>query len=113
MPGYGCLDTGRRMFCAIGTRLAPRGGPLAVGTQESGFARVALDRDFQTTSRRRRTSRRGSGLATTTRAIAGPSLADVAGATTPGSFVVPPPRTDEMSMPETFGRGAGDRVVIE
>ncbi|HEX4419482.1 MAG TPA: alpha-2-macroglobulin family protein [Kofleriaceae bacterium] len=34
-------------------------------------------------------------------------------ATTPGSFVVPPPRAEEMYMPETFGRGASDRVVIE
>jgi uncharacterized protein YfaS (alpha-2-macroglobulin family) len=37
----------------------------------------------------------------------------VARATTPGSFVVPPPRAEEMYMPETFGRGASDRVVIE
>jgi uncharacterized protein YfaS (alpha-2-macroglobulin family) len=34
-------------------------------------------------------------------------------ATTPGSFVVPPPKAEEMYMPETFGRGASDRVVIE
>jgi len=37
----------------------------------------------------------------------------VARATTPGSFVVPPPRAEEMYMPETLGRGASDRVVIE
>jgi uncharacterized protein YfaS (alpha-2-macroglobulin family) len=37
----------------------------------------------------------------------------VARATTPGSFVVPPPRAEEMYMPETFGRGASDRVVVE
>ena len=37
----------------------------------------------------------------------------VARATTPGSFVVPAPTAEEMYMPETFGRGAGDRVVIE
>jgi uncharacterized protein YfaS (alpha-2-macroglobulin family) len=37
----------------------------------------------------------------------------VARATTPGSFVVPPPKAEEMYMPETFGRGASDRVVIE
>jgi uncharacterized protein YfaS (alpha-2-macroglobulin family) len=37
----------------------------------------------------------------------------VARATTPGSFVVPPPRAEEMYMPETFGRGASDRVIIE
>jgi uncharacterized protein YfaS (alpha-2-macroglobulin family) len=34
-------------------------------------------------------------------------------ATTPGSFVVPPPKAEEMYSPETFGRGATDRVVIE
>lgn len=28
-------------------------------------------------------------------------------------FLVPPPKAEEMSMPETFGRGASDRVVIE
>ena len=37
----------------------------------------------------------------------------VARATTPGSFVVPPPKAEEMYMPETFGRGASDRVIIE
>ncbi len=37
----------------------------------------------------------------------------VARATTPGVFVVPPPRAEEMYMPETFGRGAGDRVVVQ
>ena len=34
-------------------------------------------------------------------------------ATTPGTFVVPPPKAEEMYAPETFGRGATDRVVIE
>ncbi len=34
-------------------------------------------------------------------------------ATTPGSFVVPPPNAEEMYSPETFGRGASDRVVVE
>ncbi len=34
-------------------------------------------------------------------------------ATTPGNFVVPPAKAEEMYMPETFGRSAGDRVVIE
>ena len=34
-------------------------------------------------------------------------------ATTPGRFVVPPPKAEEMYMPETFGRGATDFVVIE
>jgi hypothetical protein len=37
----------------------------------------------------------------------------VARATTPGNFIVPPPKAEEMYMPETFGRGASDRVVIE
>ena len=34
-------------------------------------------------------------------------------ATTPGTFVVPPPKAEEMYHPETFGRGAGDKVVVE
>jgi hypothetical protein len=37
----------------------------------------------------------------------------VARATTPGNFIVPPPKAEEMYMPETFGRGASDRVIIE
>ena len=37
----------------------------------------------------------------------------VARATTPGRFVVPPPRAEEMYAPETFGRGGTDRVVVE
>lgn len=37
----------------------------------------------------------------------------VAKATTPGTFIVPPPKAEEMYHPETFGRGASDRVVIE
>ena len=37
----------------------------------------------------------------------------VARATTPGVFVVPPPKAEEMYHPETFGRGASERVVIE
>ena len=37
----------------------------------------------------------------------------VARATTPGTFVVPPTKAEEMYSPETFGRGASDRVVIE
>ena len=35
----------------------------------------------------------------------------VARATTPGTFVVPPPKAEEMYAPETFGRGATDRVM--
>ena len=34
-------------------------------------------------------------------------------ATTPGTFVVPPPKAEEMYHPETFGRGAGDKVIVE
>ncbi|MFL6283941.1 MAG: alpha-2-macroglobulin family protein [Pyrinomonadaceae bacterium] len=34
-------------------------------------------------------------------------------ATTPGTFVVPPPKAEEMYHPETFGRGATDRVIVE
>jgi uncharacterized protein YfaS (alpha-2-macroglobulin family) len=37
----------------------------------------------------------------------------VARATTPGAFVVPPPKAEEMYSPETFGRGASDRMVVE
>jgi uncharacterized protein YfaS (alpha-2-macroglobulin family) len=37
----------------------------------------------------------------------------VAKATTPGIFVVPPPKAEEMYSPETFGRGAGDRMIVE
>jgi len=37
----------------------------------------------------------------------------VARATTPGSFVVPPPKAEEMYQPETFGRGSTDRVIVE
>jgi alpha-2-macroglobulin len=34
-------------------------------------------------------------------------------ATTPGSYVVPPAKAEEMYHPETFGRGSTDRVVVE
>ena len=37
----------------------------------------------------------------------------VARATTPGQFVVPPAKAEEMYAPETFGRSASDRVVIK
>jgi uncharacterized protein YfaS (alpha-2-macroglobulin family) len=37
----------------------------------------------------------------------------VARATTPGRFVVPPARVEEMYSPETFGRSATDIVVVE
>ncbi|MBT9586305.1 hypothetical protein IV102_23385 [bacterium] len=34
-------------------------------------------------------------------------------ATTPGNFVVPPAKAEEMYHPETFGRSASDRVVVD
>jgi hypothetical protein len=37
----------------------------------------------------------------------------VARATTPGSFVAPPAKAEEMYSPETFGRSGTDRVVVE
>ncbi len=37
----------------------------------------------------------------------------VARATTPGTFVVPPAKAEEMYSPETFGRSAGDRLIVE
>jgi uncharacterized protein YfaS (alpha-2-macroglobulin family) len=37
----------------------------------------------------------------------------VARATTPGMFVVPPAKAEEMYAPETFGRGRTDRLVVE
>ncbi|MBX3158375.1 MAG: Ig-like domain-containing protein [Deltaproteobacteria bacterium] len=37
----------------------------------------------------------------------------VARATTPGTFVVPPAKAEEMYMPETFGRSGSDRVIVE
>jgi len=37
----------------------------------------------------------------------------VARATTPGAFVVPPTKAEEMYHPETFGRSGTDKVVVE
>ena len=37
----------------------------------------------------------------------------VARATTPGRFVVPGAKAEEMYSPETFGRAAGDVLVVE
>lgn len=37
----------------------------------------------------------------------------IARATTPGAFVVPPAKAEEMYHPETFGRGKSDRVRVE
>ena len=36
----------------------------------------------------------------------------VARATTPGRFIVPPPRAEEMYSPEVFGRGKTERVTV-
>ena len=36
----------------------------------------------------------------------------VARATTPGEFVTPPAKAEEMYSPEVFGRSGSDRVVI-
>ncbi|MDX9722100.1 MAG: alpha-2-macroglobulin family protein [Myxococcota bacterium] len=41
------------------------------------------------------------------------SYSYLARATTPGSFVVPPTKAEEMYSPETFGRNATARVIIE
>ena len=37
----------------------------------------------------------------------------VARATTPGTFVVPPTKAEEMYTPETFGRSATDKLIVE
>ncbi|MCZ7668761.1 MAG: hypothetical protein M5U34_16965 [Chloroflexi bacterium] len=37
----------------------------------------------------------------------------VARATTPGTFVVPPTKAEEMYAPETFGRSSSDVVIVE
>jgi uncharacterized protein YfaS (alpha-2-macroglobulin family) len=34
-------------------------------------------------------------------------------ATTPGQYVAPPAKAEEMYAPETFGRSATDRVIVE
>jgi uncharacterized protein YfaS (alpha-2-macroglobulin family) len=34
-------------------------------------------------------------------------------ATTPGTFVVPPARAEEMYSPEVFGRSSSDRVIVK
>jgi hypothetical protein len=34
-------------------------------------------------------------------------------ATTPGRFLAPPPKAEEMYVPETFGRGGTDRIIVE
>ena len=41
------------------------------------------------------------------------SYSYVARATTPGEFVVPPAKAEEMYTPEVFGRSASDKVIIE
>jgi uncharacterized protein YfaS (alpha-2-macroglobulin family) len=41
------------------------------------------------------------------------SYSYLARATTPGAFVVPPSKAEEMYHPETFGRSGTDRVIVE
>ena len=41
------------------------------------------------------------------------NYAYVARATTPGKFIVPPAKAEEMYQPETFGRSASDQVIVE
>jgi uncharacterized protein YfaS (alpha-2-macroglobulin family) len=41
------------------------------------------------------------------------SYSYVARATTPGAFVVPPAKAEEMYSPEVFGRSASDKVIVE
>ena len=41
------------------------------------------------------------------------SYSYVARATTPGEFVVPPAKAEEMYTPEVFGRSASDKVIVE
>jgi alpha-2-macroglobulin len=37
----------------------------------------------------------------------------IARATTPGTFVVPPAKAEEMYSPEVFGRSSSDKVIVE
>jgi len=37
----------------------------------------------------------------------------IARATTPGTFIAPPPTAEEMYQPETYGRGEGATVIVE
>ena len=37
----------------------------------------------------------------------------IARATTPGTFVTPPTKAEEMYAPETFGRSGSDLVIVE
>jgi hypothetical protein len=41
------------------------------------------------------------------------SYSYVARATTPGTFVVPPAKAEEMYQPETFGRSSSAKVIVE
>ncbi len=41
------------------------------------------------------------------------NYAYVARATTPGNFIAPPAKAEEMYQPETFGRSASDKVIVE
>jgi uncharacterized protein YfaS (alpha-2-macroglobulin family) len=39
--------------------------------------------------------------------------AQIVKSTTLGNFVMPPAKAEEMYMPETFGRRASDRMIVE
>ncbi|MBS1807842.1 MAG: hypothetical protein JST84_06605 [Acidobacteria bacterium] len=41
------------------------------------------------------------------------NYAYAARATTPGKFVMPPAKAEEIHQPETFGRSASNKVIIE
>ena len=85
----------------------PHGSERAEGARSrtgGGTAPGTSTRTCATSASRR--SRRCCGKACTTYTY-------VARATTPGNFVVPPPKAEEMYMPETFGRGGSDRVIVE
>ena len=86
-----------------GRRAGP-GPPGRPGTGGGGGASGSTTRTCATSAWR--PSRPCSGRAST-------RYRYVARATTPGRFVVPPPRAEEMYAPETFGRGGTDRVVVE
>ena len=40
-------------------------------------------------------------------------LSTIARATTPGEYLVPPTRAEEMYRPEVFGRSATDRLMVK
>ncbi len=85
-------------------RARPRRLPAAPATGGGGRAPGTSTRTCATSASRRSPSLLWEGVH---------SYRYVARATTPGTFVVPPPKAEEMYSPETFGRGASDRVIVE